>query len=162
MAWRGFGKTSDKKPLSRAATERLFQAFQKDIDRHQDVMYGVALFFECISLLYAEQEAVIETYRKQFRNIIQSGHETIERATCLLEEVRADDQRVELLKQFRFAPCQGYPDPEQMVKRATTLTEIYRRLFPDRPREDPFTDEEKFQIIDALCEPPPVAGRGGK
>lgn len=138
-----------KKPMvDEAAAGAALREFEAEIVRQQDTTYGVALFFECVSLLHAEQDGVVETYRKQFRNIIQSGNEAVERATRLLNEAREEPAKAILLQQFVFTPCEGHPDPGAMVRRAQVLVETYKRLFPDRPRSQDFTEEETLRLIE--------------
>jgi hypothetical protein len=135
-----------------AGPDELIQRFEKEIERQQDLLYGVALFFEGISLLYAGQEDIIETYHKQFRNIIQTGRNVSQQAAALLEEVKQDQSKAPLLAQFNLTFCEGYPDPDGMTKRCGVMVETYRRLFPDRPRSQPFTDEETFRLMEEAGE----------
>jgi hypothetical protein len=132
--------------------DELIQRFEKDIERHEDLLYGVALFFEGVSLFNAGQEDVMGTYRKQFRNIVQSGRNVSQQAAALLEEVRHDRSSAQLLTQFNFAFCEGHTDPEGMLKRAEVMVECYRKLFPDRPRSQPFTGEEIFRLMEEAGE----------
>lgn len=111
-------------------------------------MYGVALFFEGICLLYAGQEAVIETFRRQFRNMIQTGTDTAHRAADLLEQVRQDPSKIATLEQFDFAPCREHAEPEKMVQRAQILFNVYKRLYPNRSRSEPFTEEETLRLME--------------
>ena len=126
--------------------------FEKSIERQEDLMYGVALFFECISLLYAGQNALIETYRRQFRNIIQTGNDAAQRARGLLEQVKSGATEPSVLDNFRFSPCEGHPDPEKMLKRADILLQTYSRVFPDRPRSNPFSTEETLKLMECASE----------
>lgn len=132
--------------------EVLIESFRKEINRQEDIIYGVALFFECISLIHANQDSVIETYRKQFRNIIQKGKETTAHASELLEHAVHDRKKTHLLQQFKFNTCEGHPTPEIMADRATALTETYCKIFPDRPREQDFTPDEILELIENASE----------
>jgi hypothetical protein len=111
----------------------------------------MALFFEGISVMYGGQDAVVETYRKQFRNLIQSGADVVQQARALLAEVKRDPGKAVMLMEFGFSPCHGHPDPAGMLKRAKVLVRAYKGLFPGRPREQQFTDEEAFRLIDAAA-----------
>lgn len=128
--------------------EEAISSFKKEIARQEDIIYGAALFFECLSLLHADQGAVIETHRKHFRNIIQKGREMTERATRLLEEVREDGRKIEQIKQFKFHACEGHPNPQEMEKRAGILVETYVRIFSGRPRDREFTSQETLRLIE--------------
>jgi hypothetical protein len=135
--------------------QRTVQAFERKIVEQEDIFYGVALFFEGLSLLLAGQDAVLETYRKQFRNIILSGQDTVAKARQLLAQVQQDPSKAALLTQFAFAPCREHPDPEGMVKRAKVLCQVYEEMFPGRSRAEPFTPEDTLKLIEA-------AGRKGR
>ncbi len=116
--------------------------------RQENVLYGVALFFECISTLYAGQDAIIETYRKQCRNVILVGKKIAQNAVSILEQTKNDPEKIELLQQFDFSFCQGHPNPAEMQSKAETLVCTYNRIFPDRPRSDPFEQEEILRLMD--------------
>lgn len=131
-------------PIIQAALE----AFTAEIARQEDIVYGVALFFECLSLLHADNPGQLETYRKQFRNIIQHGNETIRQARAALEEATQNYRNMYLVEQFRFMPCHGHPNPQELEKRAVILVETYNQVFPERSRSDEFTPQDTFQLIE--------------
>jgi hypothetical protein len=136
------GRPSKKNP------EELIAWFEGEIKRQDDIVYGTGLFFEGICILHAGQDGVIETYRKQFRNIIQTGKDVSKDAAVLLEQARRDASKVSLLEQFRFTFRGGQSDFEDIVKRAETLVATYQKLFPDRPRSQPLSVEESFRLIE--------------
>lgn len=127
----------------------ILQKFELEIARQEDLLYGIALFFECVSLLFAGQAAVLETHRKQFRNIIQSGTTATDRARDLLAEARQDPRKVALVEQFAFRPAEGHPDPNALVTRARALVESYQELFPNRPRDQALTADDTLKLMDA-------------
>ncbi len=128
------------------------EAFEREMARQDDIVYGIALLFECLTVIHEDQPAIIETQRKQFRNMIQNGNELLSRATALLENARSDPSATEQLAQFSFSPCQGHPDPDGLSRRAEILTSTYMDIFPDRPRSKDFTREEIFQLIEKASE----------
>ncbi|MCK5849985.1 MAG: hypothetical protein KAH23_03645 [Kiritimatiellae bacterium] len=138
--------------VPKPSNEDVILAFEKMIHGQEDLMYGVALFFECISLLHAGQSALIETYRRQFRNIIQTGTDAAHHAMTLLEQVKHDPSQMLQLKRVRFSPCQGHPEPEKMQQRAMILLETYAKVFPERSKSDPFTREETLKLIESSSE----------
>lgn len=131
------------------STEEVLGAFERDLARQEDLIYGVALFFECLTVLHADQPAVVETYRKQFRNIIQKGREMIVHAGVLLAEARQEPRKIHLLKQFTFSLCREHPAPAELVARAGLLVDTYTKIFPDRDRAKEFTREETFRLMEA-------------
>ncbi len=122
--------------------------FEQEIVRQEDIVYGVALFFECLSIIHCDNTAIIETCSRQLRNVIQKGNERVSHARQLLEDAREDPQKRALIGQFTFAPCEGYPNPDEMLKRACVLVDTYKRVFPGRSRAKDFSDEEIFHLID--------------
>lgn len=134
------------------STDAAISTFQAKIAAQEDIIYGVAIFFECLNYMHAGQGAIMETYRKQFRNIIQKGTEMVQHATRLLDEVRQDPKKVKELQQFAFTPCQDHPKPAEMTRRAEILVQTYRKVFPDRPRSKEFTNDEIARLIEEASE----------
>lgn len=130
------------------AEDDIVAEFESEITRQEDIVYGVALFFECLSVLHADNNAIIETCSRQLRNVIQKGNERIQHARQLLNDAVHDPQKKSLIKQFTFSPCEGYPNPDEMAKRASVLVDTYKRIFPDRSRAKDFSDEEIFSLME--------------
>lgn len=130
-------------------TEQLIADFSRDIKRNEDLLYGVALFFEAISHLYSNQEAELETYRKQFRNVIQLGNDALERAVAMLERAKQNPDKAQLFAHFTFVPCLGHPKPEELAVRARILVETYEEIFPGRPRGQAFKTSEIIRLMEA-------------
>jgi len=149
MAFWKFGEKSDEK---QATAQEIIQQFERELKRQETILYGVALFFEAFTLLNAGQEAMLETYRKQFRNIIRNTNQSIQQASALLQQARQNPAKVSLLHQFRFAPCQGHPEPAAMARRAEVIATVYQELFPDRPMDQAFTEGETFELMEAAGE----------
>lgn len=128
--------------------EDILRSFEREIERQNDIVYGAALFFECVSLLHAGQDSIVETYHKQFRNIIQRGMDMIGRACDLLGEARKDIRKISMVRGFKFTPCEGHPRPAEMIRRAEALVSTYNRLFPGRPRSQEFSREEVGHLLE--------------
>ena len=139
---------------------RTLSAFAAEIGRQQDLVYGAALFFECLTVLHDGQLALIETSRKQYRNIITMGNAAIDRANALLEAARADHARCNEVEAFSFTPFSKHPAPAEMVRRAESLIAAYRRIFPKRELAEDFTHAELLQLIDAASEALADEGKG--
>lgn len=128
--------------------EQTISAFDDEIARQEDIVYGVALFFECLCVVHANQPAVVETYRKQFRNVIQKGRERIAKAVTLRKTVRQAPTQFGALAEFDFNACEGHPRPEEMARRAQALVETYKRIFPGRSRSKEFTPKETLMLVE--------------
>ena len=138
---------------SQASPEEMIEFFESQLRRQEDLLYGIALFFEGITLINAGRENIIETYRKQFRNIIQNGKQALQQASDLLKEVKKDKSKVKMLQDFVFtSPCRAYPDPPALAKRARILASKYTELWPNRPRSQPFTTEETLHLMKAAAQ----------
>ncbi len=132
--------------------EFVLDAFAQQLQDLDDLIYGVALLFEGISLLYAEQPAVMETYRKQFRNIIHKGQGDLQQGAKLLAEAKQDPDSIHALRGFSFSAFEGYPNADDLKKRACVLVDAYKSLYPDRPRSQEFTRDEALRLVDAAAE----------
>ena len=121
--------------------------FEAELKRHDDILYGVAIFFECISLIHKESDVLISRYKTDLGKVIQSGTATAQNGWKLLDRTKKDPQYIPQLESFEIIPCNGYPEPEELTKRAEILVSSYSQLFPGRPREKEFTKQEIFQLI---------------
>ncbi|MFC1453193.1 hypothetical protein ACFLSJ_07630 [Verrucomicrobiota bacterium] len=130
----------------------ILRSFEGEISRQEDLLYGVALFFEGIRFLYAGQDAVIETYQRELRNIIGIGHHRNEEARRLLEEAKRDSSKARLIEAFTFTSCQGYDRPEELAERAKLLVEAHRTCFPGRPRKEPLSDADIVRLLNSASE----------
>lgn len=122
--------------------------FEQLIAEEDRLLYGAALYFECLQLLCQGEEAVLETYRKEIRNLIQSGRESLKRAEELLDEVRAQPGKLALLEQYEFTTFEAHSDPTGMRQRAVALLSAYDQNFPGRPQEQAFSDDEILRLLD--------------
>ncbi len=138
--------------LSEKQVYELVRSAEKDIAYLENVIYGVALFFEGLSLLHAGQNAMIETFQKQFRNVIQSDRDTLKQAQALVDRVKQDPGKALLLKQLSIVPCKGYSNPRELETRACVLVQAYNDLFPGRPRSKAFTEDETFRLVEEASE----------
>ena len=136
---------------STESPEKLMSDFAQEIKRNEDLLYGVALFFEVIAHLYSSQKAELETYRKQFRNIIQLGNDALERAVAMLERAKENPEKVQLFAHFSFVPCLGHPRPAELAERARILVDTYNEIFPGRPRGQPFGTAEIMRLMEAAA-----------
>jgi hypothetical protein len=144
--------SSNESAPARGTSEDPVRALRDEIARQEDLVYGFALFFEGISFLYSGQEAVILTYRKQLRNVIQTSRQVIEQATSLLAQAEKDPSKAHLLAHVRFSPGQGHPQPDELCRRARVLVEAYHECFPDRPRSEPFSEHEIVRLLDVAAD----------
>jgi hypothetical protein len=153
MMWFGRRKDGAVSKVRAAA----IQGFELAIRREESRLYGLALYFECLSLFRSGQEGLIETERKQFRNLIQGGRKQVDDATTLLEHVRAGSQPPKAIEHFVFTYSNGHPTPVELIARADALVAAFRAVFPVRPMAQPFTPEETYRLLEAAAVMPGIA-----
>lgn len=139
---------SDKRLSDMTPPDERLVLFEREIARQEDLIYGVALLFECLSVLHCEHSGIVETYRKQFRNVIQNGRSAIQSATAILAEAKSSPAAIRSLEAFRFSPCNDHPDPEGLTRRAEILVAAFNELFPGRPRSQEFTRDETMKLLE--------------
>ena len=132
--------------------QALIQSFEEQLHNQETILYGVALFFECISTLLADDPAVLETYRKQFRNIIQTGRDCSAKAAALLDKAKSDSKAAPMLEQFKITSCDAHPSPEVMRQRAVALVAAYDEAFPGRDRTQPFSEDDIMLLMHTASE----------
>ena len=152
MGFRKEQKLPDVPTIPASEAREIIQDFETEVARQEDILYGVALFFEGVSVLNADQEEILEVYRDQFRNVIQTARSAIDQATALLEQAKKNPGTAGMLRDFRFSPCQGHADPEELTKRARIMVLVYEELFPGRSRSEPFTEADGFKLMESAAD----------
>lgn len=139
-------------PFKGKTPQAILEEFELELAHHEELVFGVGLFFECISLLYSGKDDLIQTYRKQFRNILQQGQQSSESARDLIQKVSRDPLSIESLRDFQFRLFEGHPQPEDMAARCEILADAYRALFRGRPRNQPLKDDDVFALVQSAVE----------
>ncbi|MDA1045271.1 MAG: hypothetical protein O3C57_08625 [Verrucomicrobia bacterium] len=152
MSPHGLPSYSMHKRVSGASFDMLVKGFEAELARQEDILFGIALFYEGIVLLLARQTAVVETHRKQFRNIIQNGRRVLDWGKTLLIDVRKEKGKAALLRSFTFMPGHGHPEPERLVARAEMLVATYNTMFPGRGKEQALSEAETLALFEAASE----------
>lgn len=127
-------------------SEEKIATFRARMAEQEDLAYGLALLFEVLSVVYSMDEALLDTYRREHVNLIQQQRDDLFRASALLESVESGCADVADLRVFRFEPFKGLSDPESLVLRCKSMVYACGKLFPDRPRERPFSSEEALKM----------------
>ena len=132
------------------------QDFEREMRRQEDLLYGLALFFECQTLLYAAQPEMIDTHRRELRNIIRAGRQRLSEAEELVAQVRLQAVDPSALRRFALNVFSGHSQAGRLEARAAVLVAIYERLFPGRSRAQPFQREELFRLVEEAAESLPL------
>jgi hypothetical protein len=161
MTWFGWGDDGEEAKAKAAVIEK----FESAIRREESRLYGFALFFECLSLYRQAGDGLLETERKQFRNLIQGGRKQVDDAITMLDQVRAGTQPVTAIEQYEFNYSRSDPRAAELTARADTLAAAYRSVYPDRPMAQPFAPDEIYRLLEAAAllseESAPAADAGG-
>ena len=134
-------------PFKGQDPQAMVAIFEKEVAHQDELLFGVSLFFECISMLYAGREDLIQSYRKQCRNMLQQGQQATQSARDLLNKIPRDPTAVAQIRDFQFPLFDGHPQPEKMAARCEILAEAYRKAFPGRPRTQSMKDEDVFALV---------------
>ena len=128
--------------------EASLEQVEAEVALQKDRLYGVALFFECISLLYSGQEHILATYRRQFRNLIQEGSSSVAQAEEALAKAKSNPGSADgvTMPPQLFS---SHQNPEDLVSRADAILSAYQAAFPGRDRSKEFDDKERLALIDA-------------
>jgi hypothetical protein len=145
---------------SRWESKQVARQFETAIRDQEDQLFGIALYFEGIQYIYAGHESLIETYRKELRNVIQLGRQKLDEAHRLLEAARGDPSQTAAMRNFRFPACHGASRPAELEQRARLLVATYADLFPRRPRATALSEAEVAALITAASDRMDLAGAG--
>lgn len=152
MSPHGLPSYSMFKRIAGQSPETLMKEFEAELARQEDILFGIALFYESVILLQSPQVAVVETHRKQFRNIIRTGRRVLDWGNTLLEDVRKQKGKVALLRSYAFMPGHGHPEPEKLVARAEVLVKTYAEIFPGRTKGDALSEDEALSLFEAASQ----------
>ncbi len=129
------------------ATMETIRAVDAAIRREESRLLGLALFFECLCFFHAPEDGLIETERKQFRNLIQSGRLQVDEAFSLLDQIKTGALPIAAIEPFTFTYLDSHPKPEALATRADALVSAYNSAFPDRPMTEPFSPPELYHLL---------------
>jgi len=125
---------------------KIFHNFKITIKKHEDQLFGIQLFMQGINTLYGYNKSIMEINIRSFESIMKRGNTAILQAKELLEKVKSGKAQPHELELFQFPPIHG-PGLDEMTQRATLLVKTYEKLFPNRPRNIPLTEEEHAHLM---------------
>jgi len=136
----------------------IIEDFEATVKKYKNQLFGIHLYYEVIRCLqFNYNKNVLDTNHNLrdviFRQIILRWKEAILEAEGLLKRVRSGAEDIKTLKRFEFPSIHGLgfdetmqevsgPGLDELMRRVTLLVKMYEKLFPDRPRDIPFTAEE--------------------
>jgi len=132
---------------SREESRAVIDDYRRQISEGENIIYGLALYFEAINLFH-EGSPIVETYKKQFRNIIRGGRELLDKASRLLSDVESGAASLQELNAFDLDFLNGHPNADENRTRALLFYEAYTKHFSQRPRDKDLTQAEMFVVFE--------------
>lgn len=151
--WSKWLKTR-KKRRRREKDEAEIDWFRRKVLEGEEHLFGMSLFFRCLSLTSRSQRQRFAMTTGQYEGIVQRGREALTKTRQLLDELQDNPHDPGLLRQLGLALAPGDTVSDEMQGQARTLVKTYYRLFPGRPKEEPLTDEEVLRLAEAALGKP--------
>lgn len=141
---------SRHKNVSAAEGKELLETFKRKLDEHRQILYGLALYFECLRVLYEGQPDLVHAHEERLLSLIQMGGEMLQKAEALLAKAGKNREAQAEILDFEFAldAEKEFVDLDVITKRATMLSHAYDRVFAERPKAREFSHDEVFKLID--------------
>lgn len=126
---------------------QIVENFRGTLKKHIDQLFGIRLYYEGIKYTFGNDDITMKITTQHFENIVERGEKMVSGASELLRKVQEGEINAKALENFEFLPISDYPELDDMTIRAKLLVEAYEKLFPERPREIPLTQDEHQQLI---------------
>ena len=126
-----------------------FKLFRNRIAKHENQLFGIRLYWE-VAKVSDYARLIIPLEEESYCSIIQRAEESLARAGELLTYIESYSELTEYLHLFQFPPIYGHPGLEAVTKRVELVVKMYHKLFPDRSREQPLLDEERFLLLQTV------------
>lgn len=140
--------TARGKEATRKGQEALDQAHSR-IAEHENLMFGIALYYECLKVLYEGQELILKTHHDQLLAVIRIGDETMQQAAALMTHAEKDAKQAAKIMALPLNQLEGYEQAEELRERAQRLVKAFKRVFPARDRDQPLSEDEILCLLDA-------------
>ena len=122
---------------------------QAKVAEHRDLMFGVALYHECLQVLYEGQELILKTHHDELLAVIRIGEETLQEALGLLERAAKDSKLAARVLELPLDRLEGHEQVDALRDRAHRLVKVYARVFPARYRDQTLSEDEMLCLLDA-------------
>jgi hypothetical protein len=124
----------------------------QEVESLRDRLFGVALFFSGLEILFEGQPQMLDTYRRQCRNLIQRGYAALDQADHSAGSGPA------AVPDLAGGGVEA-PEIRQLLGRADVLVAAYAAVFPGRNRSEALSREETLALMEAAAlRAPPSAG----
>lgn len=129
-------------PASAGPDER--QGATSSAARLRDRMFGVALFFSGLEILFEGQPQMLDTYRRQCRNLIQRGNAALDQVERVAAGEPAD------MPDLAGVGVEA-AENRQVLERADVLVAAYTERFPGRDRSEALSRDEMLTLMEAAA-----------
>ena len=111
------------------------EKFEQQIKEYEDIMFGLMLYQE------TSPEFAKKAQESHYNNMKRRGEGALKEAKNILSDIKAGRAIQDKIKLFEWPII-----IDEMQFRINIMLESYKSLFPDRPREEELTEEEKITL----------------
>lgn len=119
-------------------------ATRQGVEALRNRLFGVALFFSGLEILFEGQPQMLDTYRRQCRNLIQRGYAALDHAERILGSGSAAIPDL-------AGGGEEAAEVRQLLGRADVLVEAYAQLYPGRNRSVALSREETMLLMESAA-----------
>jgi hypothetical protein len=124
----------------------LIQEFEGKIKEHEDILFGMNLYYQGICFVWKHDKEIIELNRKHYKDIEKRMTTAIDKSKQLLGEAKQNFDKLQFIQQFKFPLTKGDTILNEGTKLAKALVKTYEEIFPDRPKTKLLTEEESLRL----------------
>jgi uncharacterized phage infection (PIP) family protein YhgE len=128
--------------------KKIINDFKLKIREYEDILFGMNLFIQGVSFMWEHNKEIVDLNQQHYNNAKERMDKAINEAKNLVEKVKECSDNISLLQEFQFPPIKGNPVLDQGTERFKVLSQAYNELFPNRPKNKPFTREEHKQLTE--------------
>lgn len=121
--------------------------FSRIIKLHEDLLFGLTLFSDCMAACYRGQPDIFILNDKTFQDIKRKMDAAIVRARELCRQIKAGDAGAAEIDRFEFPSLSDYPLINRVSDQAQILVKTYDYMFPGRSRSCLLSHKEIVYIM---------------
>lgn len=121
--------------------------FFRVIKLHEDLLFGLTLFSDCMAACYRGQPDIFILNDKTFQDLKHKMDAAIVRARELSRQIKAGDVETAEIDPFVFPSLSSYPLINRISDQAQILVKTYEYMFPGRSRSNPLSYKEIVYLM---------------
>ena len=126
-----------------------FDEWERRLKEERELVLGLRLLLECMSILAAAQAIRAQAAASQFTPLIETGKNNIKIATKKLETFKTGGDPNSLAG-FPHGPLDNHPQKDELTERAGKLATAYMELYPERAYDAPLNKSEALELMDRV------------